>query len=157
MNEPSASARTEVHAPPDVVYALVSDLPRMPGVAAELARGSWLDGAREPAVGVRFRGHNRIAWRRWSTTSTITDADPGRRFAFEVASVANVPVSRWQYDIEATENGCRVLERTWDRRPSWFRLFAKVVTGVRDRADHNRRNMEHTLSRLKAAAEAANG
>lgn len=155
MNEPSASAHTEVSASPDVVYALVSDLPKMSDLTAELARGSWLGGAREAAVGVRFRGHNRIAWRRWSTTSTVTDADPGRRFAFEVSSVAGVPVSRWQYDIEATEDGCRVVERTWDRRPPWFRPFANLVTGVRDRSDHNRRNMERTLARLKAAAEAA--
>ena len=157
MNEPSASAHTEVHASPDVVYTLVSDLPGMSAVTDELARGSWLDGAGEAAVGVRFRGHNKIAWRRWSTTSTVTDADPGRRFAFEVSSVAGIPVSRWQYDIEATGNGCRVVERTWDRRPSWFRPFANLVTGVRDRADHNRRNMERTLVRLKAAAEAASG
>jgi hypothetical protein len=42
MNEPSASAHTEVNAPPEVVYALVSDLPGMAGLAAEFQRGSWL-------------------------------------------------------------------------------------------------------------------
>jgi hypothetical protein len=157
MEEPSASAHTEVHAPPEVVYALVSDPPRMSELSAELARVSWLGGAREAAVGVRFRGHNRIAWRRWSTTATVTDVEPGRRFAFEVSSVAGIPVSRWQYDIEATEDGCRVEESTWDRRPVWFLPFANLVTGVLDRAEHNRRNIERTLSRLKAAAEAARG
>ena len=157
MNEPSASAQTEVHAPPEAVYALVSDLSRMSGLSEELDSHSWLGGAREAAVGARFRGHNKRAWRRWSTTATVTDAEPGRRFAFEVHSVAGIPVSRWQYDIEATENGCRVEEQTWDRRPSWFRPMANLITGVRDRAEHNRRNMEHTLSRLKAAAEAARG
>ncbi|MBB4906596.1 SRPBCC family protein [Actinophytocola algeriensis] len=157
MDEPSAAARTEVHASPEVVYALVSDPPRMAELTEELARVSWLDGAREAAVGVRFRGHNRIAWRRWSTTATVTDAEPGRRFAFEVSSVAGIPVSRWQYDIEQTGKGCRVEESTWDRRPVWFLPFANLVTGVRDRAEHNRHNIERTLSRLKAAAEAAHG
>jgi hypothetical protein len=157
MDEPSATARTEVHASPEVVYALVSDPPRMSELTEELARVSWLDGAREAAVGVRFRGHNRIAWRRWSTTATVTDAEPGRRFAFEVSSVAGIPVSRWQYDIEQTEKGCRVEESTWDRRPVWFLPFANLVTGVRDRAEHNRHNIERTLSRLKAAVEAAHG
>jgi hypothetical protein len=127
----------------------------MSRVAAEFERGTWLGGARQAAVGARFRGHNRRARRRWSTTATVTDAEPGRRFAFEVVSVARIPVSRWQYDIRPTDGGCRVEERTWDRRPSWFRPLANLFTGVRDRAECNRRNIEHTLGRLKAAAEAA--
>ena len=155
MNEPSASARTAVHATPEAVYALVSDPMRMSALAEEQDGASWLGGAREAAVGARFRGRNRRAWRRWSTTSTITDVEPGRRFAFEVSSVAGIPVSRWQYDIEATEDGCVVAEHTWDRRPSWFRPLTNLITGVRDRADQNRHNMEHTLLRVKAAAEAA--
>lgn len=157
MNTPSASAHTEVNASPDVVYALLSDLPAMSRVAEEFERGSWLGGAREAAVGARFRGHNRRGSRRWATTATVTDVEPGRRFAFEVSSVAGIPVARWQYDIEPIDGGCRVAERTWDRRPSWFRPLANFVTGVRDRAEQNRRNMEHTLLRLKAAAEAARG
>jgi hypothetical protein len=157
MNEPSASARIEVNAPPEAVYVLVSDLPRLSGLAAEVQGGSWLGGAREAAVGVRFRGRNRQAWRRWSTVATVTDAEPGRRFAFEVSSFARTPVARWQYDIEPTELGCRVEERTWDRRPAWFRPFANLVTGVRNRAEHNQRNIEHTLRQVKAVAEAARG
>ena len=157
MSEPSASARTVVNASPDVVYALVSDPRRMAALTEELERAGWLGGAGEAAVGARFRGHNRRAWRRWSTTATVTDAEPGRRFAFEVSSFAGIPVSRWQYDIEATGEGCVVAEHTWDRRPAWFRPLANLVTGVRDRADQNQRNMEHTLSRLKAAVEAARG
>lgn len=157
MNEPSASAHTEVHASPDAVYALVSDMPEMARLAEEIDHVSWLGGATQAAVGVRFRGHNKKTWRRWSTTSKVTDADPGRRFAFEVSSVAGIPVARWQYDIEPTENGCRVAEHTWDRRPAWFRPLANMISGVKNRAEHNRRNMERTLSRLKAAAEAARG
>jgi hypothetical protein len=85
----------------------------------------------------------------------VTDADPGRRFAFDVVSVARIPVSRWQYDIEPTDGGCRVEERTWDRRPSWFRPLTVLFTGVRDRAECNQRNIEQTLGQLKAEAEAA--
>jgi len=157
MSEPSAFAHTEVNAPADVVYALVSDLSGMSRVAAEFQRGTWLGGVREAAVGARFRGHNRQAGRRWSTTATVTDAEPGRRFAFEVVSVTRIPVSRWQYDIEPIDGGCRVEERTWDRRPPWFRPLANLFTGVRDRAEHNRTNMERTLRQLKTEAEAARG
>lgn len=155
MSTPSATARTEVMASPETVYALVSDLPGLSKVAAEFERGSWLGGARSAEVGARFRGHNRRTWRRWSTTATVTDAEPGRRFAFDVTSIGGMRIARWQYDIEPTETGCRVEECTWDRRPAWFRPVGDLVTGVRDRAEHNKRNMEHTLKQLKAAAEAA--
>jgi hypothetical protein len=157
MNEPSAAAHTDVAARPEAVYALVSDLDGMSRVAAEFDRGRWLGGAREAAVGARFRGHNRKAWRRWSTTVEVTDAEPGRRFAFEVTAVAGIPVSRWQYDIEPTEDGCRVRELTWDRRPSWFRPLANLVTGARDRTEQNKHNIERTLAQLKATAEAERG
>jgi hypothetical protein len=157
MTGSGVAVRTVVHASPDQVYSLVSDPVRMSELAGELERAGWLGGVREATVGARFRGHNRRAWRRWSTTATVTDAEPGRRFAFEVSSFAGIPVSRWQYDIEPAEDGCVVEERTWDRRPGWFKPFANLVTGVRDRAEENRRNIERTLSRLKSAVEAARG
>ncbi|MGW9046997.1 SRPBCC family protein [Streptomyces lydicus] len=67
--------------------------------------------------GARFRGHNRNGLRRWVTTSRITDADPGRRFAYEVTAPLGVPVSRWQYDIAPSAKGCTVTETTWTRGP----------------------------------------
>jgi polyketide cyclase/dehydrase/lipid transport protein len=155
MNAPSASARTEVNASPEAVYALVSDLPGMARVAVEVERGSWLGDVTQARVGARFRGHNRRAWRRWTTVSTVTSAEPGRRFAFDVTVAGGIPVSRWQYDIEPTPDGCRVTEQTWDRRPSWLRPLTNFVTGVQDRGEVNSRNMESTLRRLKATVEAA--
>ena len=149
-------ARIEVNAPPDAVYALVSDLPGMSSVAEEFDRGTWLGGAREAAVGARFRGHNRA---RRSTAGPPRRRSPtpsrGGGSRSRSSRSARIPVSRWQYDIEPTEDGCRVAEQTWDRRPSWFRPLANLVTGVRDRAEQNRRNIELTLRQLKAAAEAA--
>lgn len=154
MNEPSASARIEMNASADVVYELVSDLPGLASLAVEFAGGKWLGGVEKAAVGARFRGQNKGAKRTWSTTSVVTDAEPGRRFAFDVYSVG-MRASRWVYDIEPTEYGCRVEQRTWDLRPAWFRPLANFVAGVYDRDDFNRRNMEHTLGQVKATAEAA--
>jgi hypothetical protein len=154
MSEPSARARTEIGAPPEKIYELVSDLPGMARLAEEFRGGSWLGGVSTARVGARFRGHNRRGWRRWSTTATVIDTDPGQRFAFTVTSFG-IPVARWQYDIEATGDGCRVTESTWDRRPAWFAPIAGLATGARNRAEVNQRNMERTLERLKSAAEAA--
>lgn len=147
---PDASAHIDVAASPQRVFELVSDLRGLSAVAEEYAGGKWLN-APGPQVGARFRGMNRRGWRGWSTVSTVTDAGPGR-FAFEVRSLG-LKVSRWQYDIEATEDGCRVTESTWDRRPGWYKPITALATGVKDRAVTNQRNIEATLRRLKQAAE----
>ncbi|GAB3437789.1 SRPBCC family protein [Actinophytocola sediminis] len=155
MKAPSASARTAIAAPAEAVYALVSDLPGLASLAAEFERGSWLDGRTGAEVGARFRGHNRRGLARWSTTSTVTAADPGKCFAFDV-DLRGVPIARWRYDIVTTgAAGCLVEESTWDRRPSWAVPIGNLLVGVRSRADHNRRNIEHTLRQLKLAAERA--
>lgn len=152
MGGPSASAQVEIAASGEEIYALVSDLPGMGGLAEENRGGSWLGGLRAPVVGARFRGHNRRGWRRWSTTVTVTDADPGRRFGFDVRSLG-LPIAHWEYEIEPTGSGCRVTERTWDRRPGWFRPIGGFATGAMDRAAVNQHNIEQTLTRLKATAE----
>lgn len=154
-SEPNATAEVDVEASPEDVYTLVSDLPSLSRVTEEFARGSWLDGATEAKVGARFRGRNRKGWRRWSTVATVTTMDPGRRFAFDVSSLGFIPLSRWQYDLEPTETGCRVRESTWSRVPGWFVPVGAVVTGSLDRARSNQRNIEQTLQRLKSALEKA--
>jgi hypothetical protein len=74
-------------------------------------------------------------------------------FAFDVRHTV-FPISHWRYDIEPVDGGgCRVTERTWDRRPEWFRKPARLATGVKDRAAANEANIKATLQRLKAKAE----
>lgn len=141
-----------VAAPSAKVYELVSDLPRMGEWSPENTGGKWLRGATGPAVGAKFRGTNRSGWRFWSTTVTVTSADAGRRFAFDV-HYAGVPISTWEYDISDGAGGCTVTEKWTDNRPMWVRIGSIPVMGVRDRASHNRRNMQETLRKLKAAAE----
>jgi hypothetical protein len=54
----------------------------------------------------------------------------------------------------ATDGGCRVTERTWDRRPGWFRVPAGWAMGVKDSRSANVVHIDRTLERLKAKAEA---
>lgn len=149
----TVSVTREIAASPDEVWALVSDLPRMGEWSPENQGGSWVGGATGPAAGARFKGRNRNGRRSWSTTCRVTDCDPGHLFAFEVTS-GPVPVSRWEYRIDATDGGCRVTESVVDRRPRWFVTVAAVATGVRDRVEHNTATMTETLDRLAATAEA---
>ena len=112
----------------------------------------WLGDATGPAVGAEFSGSNRRGWRRWSTTCTVIAAEPGRKFAFEVA-FAVVPISRWTYEFHA-EGEETVMTETWtDRRPAWFSHLLSPVMGVGDVRVHNEENIRKTLANLKAAAE----
>jgi hypothetical protein len=139
----------EIAAAPEAVYRVVSDVTRLPEWAAETVRCRWLGSATGPVVGARFRGVNRRGPVRWSTTCTVTAAEPGRAFAFRVALAGLIPVAEWRYDLEPAGEGCRVTESTLDLRPRGTRLVTSTVIGVRDRPAHNRANMRRTLDQLK--------
>lgn len=144
----------QVNAPPARVYDLVADLPSMGKWSPECVRCDWLGGATGAAPGAKFKGRNRIGWRRWSTKGTVVAAEPGSRLAFEITSVFGLPVARWGYRIEADGAGSRVTETFEDRRGKTIKVLGTLVSGVGDRDDHNRQGMEATLERVKAAAEA---
>ena len=150
----TVTVSADVAAPPERVWALVSDVTRMGEWSPETTACDWLGDARGPAVGARFRGRNQIGWRRWSTTCTVTAADAGERFSFRVASVG-LSVADWSFDMVPNETGCRVTESFTDRRGWIITTLGRLVTGVADRENHNRPGMEQTLARLSAAATAA--
>jgi len=149
---PCAKASVTISAAPEVVYALITDLPSFASIAAETHAMDWHKGDCV-APGNVFKGHNRSGSKKWTTTCTVTDAEPGRVFAFDVKSLV-VPVAHWRYDIEPIDGGCQVTEQTWDKRPGWFRTPAGIATGVKDRPTANGKNIEVTLQRLKEKAEA---
>jgi len=143
---------TDISAPAEKVWSLVSDLPRMGEWSPENTGGKWLGDANGPVVGAKFRGSNRKGLRRWSTTCTVTAADKGARFTFEV-TYGPIRISTWEYTLTSSGTSTTVVEEWTDRRPSWMRVASGPVMGVMDRDEHNRRSMEQTLGRLKAAAE----
>ena len=80
--------------------------------------------------------------------------EPGRHFGFAVTS-GPLKVSRWDYRFEPSESGCLASE-TWTDQRGWLvTMLGKPVSGVSDRAEHNRAGMAETLRRLAAAAEPA--
>jgi uncharacterized protein YndB with AHSA1/START domain len=147
------SVTREVRAPAAQVWAMISDVTRMGEWSPENEGGEWLRGAAGPQPGAKFRATNRNGKRTWKTVATVVDAEPGRRFSFRVAA-AGLDVAEWGYTFEPTTTGCRVTETWVDRRAGFFKPVARLVTGVADRASHNRAGMEQTLERLASAAEA---
>ncbi len=150
------SVSIDIAAPPERVYELVADIPRMGEWSPECRRCSWTGGATGPAVGARFKARNK--GRRgpaWFNTPAITVADPGREFAFN-RNGPGIGSYTWRYVFEPTATGTRVTESYEVERPlpkvvSW--LTEKWV-GSSDRDADLHEGMQTTLSRIKAAAEA---
>jgi uncharacterized protein YndB with AHSA1/START domain len=149
----SVSVSTRVAAPPERVYDLVSDVVRMGEWSPETVRCRWLGGATGPAVGARFAGTNSFRRLTWRTECQVTAAERGREFAFEVTGGGFLPVAVWRYELRPVDGGCEVTEHWTDRRGTLLRWYGRLILAVPDRAEHNRRGMEQTLARLKAAAE----
>jgi uncharacterized protein YndB with AHSA1/START domain len=153
MND-SVTVTREIAAPAKVVWELISDVTRMGEWSPEATGGRWRSGATGPAVGATFTGDNVNGSKRWSTKCTVDACEPGRSFGFTVTA-GPFKVARWAYTITPSAAGCTVVESWTDLRNGLLRVLAKPISGVDDRAAHNRAGMEVTLQRLAAVAEVA--
>ena len=158
-DRPTVEVRTWIDAPPERVWALVSDVGLMPGMSDELQSVEWLDGATGPALGARFLGHSRHeALGDWSTTSYVIEYEPDRVFAWAVEDPAD-PSAVWRFRLHAGDGGTELSE--WmqlgpgrsglsvaiDRMPEKEEKIVFV------RLREFERNMTATLERIKRLAE----
>lgn len=149
----TVSVERVIRSEADRLWASVADVTRMPHWSPETVSATWVDRAEASGVGARFEGTNRYGRKTWSTICTVTASEPGRIFAFRVKA-GPLAVAEWSYTFEPLARGTRVVETWTDRRNALARLVAPLVTGVRDRATHNRATMEQTLDNLRRHAEA---
>jgi uncharacterized protein YndB with AHSA1/START domain len=137
------------------LWEMVSDVTRMGEWSPETTGAHWLDGASGPAVGARFKGHNRRGRARWSTTCEVIEAEPGRAFAFVVGSTQK-PRTVWRYRFIPVEGGTDVTVSFELRKPLGRvpQTLLHLLSGISVRDADLTDNLRRTLSQLKAAAEA---
>jgi len=140
----------EINASPEIVYDLVSDLPRMGEWSLENTGGEWQDGG-SGKVGDRYIGHNKAGERTWSVPVMVTIADRGQCFEF-VTRPDEGPYVRWTYRLESSGSGTKVTE-IWD-----VEQMPPAMQGLsQEQLDERSRNTEAgiaaTLAGIKAAAE----
>ena len=150
MNELSQSI--EINASPDEVFRTVTDLPAMGRLSPENTGGEWLNGAKGPAVGAKFKGTNANGAKSWTTTVTVVEFSPPSAFAFEV-NVGPAKVARWAYAIDATPAGSRVTESWVDRRSTLSKWIGGKSSGVAHRDEFTVRSIQTTLDNLKKTLE----
>ena len=149
MAAPLLQAQIDIDAPVAEVWALVSDLSRMPEWSPQCRLMKALGPVRQGTRTINLNRRNRMFW---PTTSTVTEVIPEKRLAFRV----NANNTIWSYELEATDAGTRVVETRHAEngvKPlsnmSVNALFGGVPSFERELVD----GMNQTLSRLKATAE----
>jgi uncharacterized protein YndB with AHSA1/START domain len=147
----AGSQEVIIAADPVQVWGMISDVTRTPEWSPDVIRSAWIKPWEGPAVGAAFESLNRMPLvGRWRSRSTVTEAEPGRRFAFAVGANADDPNTMWTWDLEPTPEGVRVRLSYDMRHEPWIVLTYYRLT---NRADRVRRSVRCTLDRLKAAAE----
>ncbi|NEW39613.1 SRPBCC family protein [Nocardia cyriacigeorgica] len=143
-------AAIDIAAPPEQVWAVVSDLKRMPEFSPQCIRMMPL-GA--PKAGTWTLNFNKDGWKRWPTSSRIVRFEPNQAFAFRMNENATV----WSYTLEPTEAGTRLIERrdvpngvTWIVR----KAIDGILGGEPAFEDALLKGMNETLGKIKTTVEA---
>lgn len=144
-----------VHAAPEAVYRLVSDVTRTPEYSPEVVLCRWEDGATGPDVGARFASKNSVGrGPAWTNHPVVTVADPGRAFAVARTEKGAGTVV-WRYDLEPHPDGT-VVRQSYEvtapvKRFGWFVIG--TLYGLKDRRAGLRANMSTSLARLAEVVE----
>jgi uncharacterized protein YndB with AHSA1/START domain len=146
------SVTVHMAAPPDRVWALVSDVTRIGEFSPETFEAQWLDGATGPAAGARFRGHVKRNGRgpTYWTTCRVIDCEPGKSFGFAVVNGGR-DINTWRYQLAASGDGTDVTESFQLAPMAALKLYWAVMGRWRGRT--NRNGMRQTLERIKGVVE----
>jgi uncharacterized protein YndB with AHSA1/START domain len=142
-----------MNAPPEKVWALVSDVTRIGEFSPETFEARWTRGSTGPEVGASFKGHvkrNGVGPTYWSPCQ-VTKCVPNEVFEFAVGT-DDTTFNNWGYLLQAEYGGTRVTEyfRLEPKLP--LRLYWLLLGRLRGRT--NERGMRTTLERMKAVVEA---
>jgi uncharacterized protein YndB with AHSA1/START domain len=151
MAAPLLQAQIDIDAPVDKVWELITDTRRMPDWSPQCRMMKPMGPLRQ---GTRTMNLNRRKRLYWTTTSTITEVIPQRKFAFRV----NTNNTIWSYELEPTATGTRVVESRHAEngvKPASNFLVNMLFGGVPSFEDELVEGMSASLARIKAAAENA--
>lgn len=145
------TASVEISAGPDEVWAVVSDVARMPEFSPELRR-LFVIGSKEPRVGMNLVGINRRKYVAWPTTSKVVRFEPGRAVAWKTRESG----ATWTYELEPTGSGTRVTgRRDLPKFTVGTTLLAPVIGGAEGHDQELADGIRATLERIKATVEAS--
>lgn len=156
MSQVQKSGRVEVVVDADVrdVWRVVADVTRVGEWSHECRSAHWLDGARAPATGARFRGRNRAGWLRWSRTAEVVAVDEPHELVWRTVPTWRYPDStQWRIELAPAPEGTVITQSFTVLRAPWLldRLYAWLIPSHQDRDAR----LADDLTRIGAAARRA--
>jgi uncharacterized protein YndB with AHSA1/START domain len=107
-----AAVEVIVDAPPTAVWKVVGDLWRTGEWSHECREVELVDGAAELAVGVRFRGRNKVGKTGWSRTCEIVGRESGHEISWRTVPTHLYRDSTvWTITVEPAGKGTRITQR----------------------------------------------
>jgi uncharacterized membrane protein len=144
----------DIDADADVLYGMVSDLPRIGEWSPECESVDWEGDVTVPAENTTFVGHNAVGPGRrirYSRHGRVLAADPGREFAF-ITDEGGRESTAWRYRFERRADGRTRVTESYEVR--WIPTWARILDVPLNRHKELLQGMRTTLERLKEAAEA---
>ena len=100
---PTTEAQTTVHAPIDIIWALITDINLPARFSTEFQGAEWTDDG--PGLGAKFAGRNHhTAIGGWETTCTVTRYTLHDTFEWCVGE-PDRPSARWRFTVEPVADG----------------------------------------------------
>lgn len=149
---PPLRAEIDIAAPPEEVWALVADLPRMASWSPQVVR-TFVRGGGPVAVGTKTVNVNRSGVLFWPTNSKVIELEPGRKLTFRIKD----NWMQWSYELAATAGGgTHVVHRREapDGLAPISARFQRLAMGGQEKFDAQvLAGMRTTLERIKAEVE----
>ncbi len=149
MVAPLLQAQVDIDAPVSAVWALISDLRRMPEWSPQCR---WMRPFGPLRLGTRTLNVNRRNRLFWFTTSKVVEIIPDQKLAFRVDANRTI----WSYELEPNGEGTRVIESRHAENGvsavsnlSVNALFGGTTNFERELLE----GMNASLARIKAVAE----
>ena len=139
-------------APPEKVWALVSDVTRIGEFSPETFEARWTRGSTGPEVGASFKGHvkrNGVGPTYWSPCQ-VTACVPNEVFEFSVGT-DDTTLTTWGYRLEPDGDATFVTEYYRLEPTFYLRAYWLVMGRLRGRTNAN--GMRTTLERMRAVVE----
>ncbi len=140
------SASTTVSAPPEVVFAILSDPRQHQRIDGSGSLRGNVTGPERLSRGADFGMDMKMYGLPYKIRNRVVEFEEGSQIAWR-----HFGGHRWRYQLEPADGGTRVTE-SFD-----YSMYPALGAFVIERAGFpakNRRGIEETLVRLKAAAEA---
>jgi carbon monoxide dehydrogenase subunit G len=146
-------SRVEIAAPPEQVWAVISDVTRTPDWSPVCHRVEWIPPSTGVEVGARFQGHNKLRMFRWTRECVIDEVEAPRSFAFHT-QVGGGEATKWRYTLAPAGEGHTLLTETYRAvaAPRWVWLLRKLG-GAKQSDKDTRWNISTSLERIKQLAE----